>query len=55
MEVLKRNWTEEEFITDLILMPDELNLLMGSRKEAKRDHPDGFIQDTPNCKFFHNS
>jgi hypothetical protein len=27
-KVLKRNWTEEELITDFILMPDELNLLM---------------------------
>ncbi|WP_268250825.1 hypothetical protein [Bacillus cereus] len=25
---MKRNWTEEELITDFILMPDELNLLM---------------------------
>ncbi|WP_333730373.1 hypothetical protein [Bacillus cereus] len=27
---MKRNWTEEELITDFILMPDELNLLMGN-------------------------
>lgn len=33
---MKRNWTEEELITDFILMPDELNLLMGNRTEANR-------------------
>ncbi len=35
-KVLKRNWTEEELLTDFILMPDELNLLMGNRTEANR-------------------